>query len=81
VQYRLIIYGGSLFEDTELDDSDSAVGWLLGAGAEINANDSFEIFGEVRYEASDPDRDVDNAVENAKDFKYVRARGDTFLLN
>ena len=84
VQYRLINYGGDLFEDTELDDSDSSFGWLVGAGAEFDLNENFAFFGEVRYEASDPDRDVENAIEDAKDFKYdqwsVRG-GITFFLN
>lgn len=84
VQYRLINYGGNLFEDTELDDSDSAFGWLVGAGAEFATSSNFGLFGEVRYEASDPDRDLENAVDDAKDFKYdqwsVRG-GITLFLN
>jgi opacity protein-like surface antigen len=83
-QYRIIKYGGNLFEDFEVDDSENAFGWVAGAGAEFNSSDSFGFFGEVLYEMSDPERDVENAVENAKDFKYdqwsVRA-GITFFLN
>ena len=83
LQYRLINYGGDLFEDTELDDSDSAFGWLLGAGAEFSINEKVEFFGELRYESSDPDRDVENAIQDAEDFKYdqwsARA-GFTFFL-
>jgi opacity protein-like surface antigen len=65
VQYRLINYGGDLFEDTELDDSDTSFGWLLGAGAEFGLGSSSKFFGEFRYEASDPEQDFGNAVEDA----------------
>mgnify|MGYP001825938731 CR=1 FL=1 len=83
-QYKIIKYGGDLFEDYEVDDSETSFGWVLGAGAEFNPNDSFEIFGEALYELNDPDRDVDNAIENAEDFNYDQVSfraGITFFLN
>lgn len=85
-QYRLITYGGDLFDDDsyELDDSDTSFGWLAGAGAVLKAGSRAELFGEFRYEASDPDRNIDNAVQNAKDFVYDQwsARGGiTFRFN
>ncbi len=83
-QYKIIKYGGDLFEDYDLDDSENSFGWVLGAGAEFSPSDSFELFGEVVYELNDPDRDVDNAVENAKDFNYDQfafRAGITFFLN
>jgi len=84
VQYRIIKYGGDLFDDVELDDSENAFGWVAGAGAVVNPSDSYEVFGEVLYELNDPERDLGEAVEDAGDFKYdqwsVRA-GFTFFLN
>jgi opacity protein-like surface antigen len=83
-QYRIVKYGGDLFEDFEVDDSENAFGWVAGAGAEFGSGGSFALFGEVLYEMSDPERDVQNAVEDAQDFKYdqwsVRA-GITLFLN
>jgi opacity protein-like surface antigen len=83
VQYRLINYGGDLFEDTSLDDSDTSFGWLAGAGAEITVSRSTEFFGEFRYESSDPDQDWHNAVDDAKDLSYdqwTARAGITFFL-
>jgi opacity protein-like surface antigen len=84
VQYRIIKYGGDLFEDVELDDSEDAFGWVAGAGAVVNPGDDYEVFGEVLYELNDPERDLGDAVEDAGDFKYdqwsVRV-GFTFFLN
>lgn len=83
VQYRLINYGGDLFKNTDLDDSETAFGWLVGAGAEFDISPTSELFGEFRYEAADPDRDVENAVSDAKDFKYdqwTARAGFTFFL-
>ena len=83
VQYRLINYGGDLFADTELDDSDTTFGWLAGAGAEFDIKENIALFGELRYESSDPERDIDNAVEDVQDFQYDQwtARvGFTFFL-
>lgn len=83
-EYRIIKYGGDLFEDYEVDDSESAFGWVAGAGVEFGSSDSFGLFGEVLYEMSDPERDIENAVEDAEDFKYdqwsIRA-GITFFMN
>ncbi len=83
-EYRIIKYGGDLFEDYEVDDSESAFGWVAGAGVELGSSDSFGLFGEVLYEMVDPERDIENAVEDAEDFKYdqwsVRA-GITFFTN
>ena len=82
-QYRIIKYGGNLFEDYEVDDSESAFGWVAGAGVELSSSDSFGLFAEVLYEAIDPERDIEDAVEDAEDFKYdqwsVRA-GITFFM-
>jgi opacity protein-like surface antigen len=82
-QYRLINYGGDLFKDTSLDDSDTSFGWLAGAGAEFNLGQKTEFFGELRYESSDPDQDWQNAVDDAKGLSYDQwtARvGFTFFL-
>jgi len=83
-EYRIIKYGGDLFEDFEVDDSEEAFGWVAGAGAAFNPSESFEIFGEILYEAIDAERDLGNAIEDAEDFEYdqwsVRA-GITFYLN
>ena len=83
-QYKIIKYGGDLFENYDVDDGENSFGWVLGAGAEFNPNDSFELFGEVLYELNDPERDVENAVENAEDFNYDQVSfraGITFFLN
>ena len=82
-QYVMISYGGDLFENTEFDDSDSAFGWLLGAGAEFKLSGRTEIFGEFRYEASDPEQDFSNAVEDAQNLTYDQwsaCVGFTFFL-
>ncbi len=83
-QYRVIRYGGNLFEDYEVDDSETAFGWVVGAGAEFSPSDVFGLFGEVLYEANDPERDLESAVEDAGDFEYdqwsIRA-GLTLYLN
>jgi len=83
VQYRLISYGGDIFDSLELDDSDSSFGWLVGAGAEFNVGAKTELFGEVRYESSDPDQDLSNAADDLENLDYdqwsVRA-GLTFFL-
>jgi opacity protein-like surface antigen len=72
VQYRLLNYGGDIFDDDnyEIDDSDSSFGWLAGAGAEFDLNPKTELFGEVRYESTDPDQDFDNAVDAAEDLSF-----------
>lgn len=69
-QYKIIKYGGDLFEDYEVDDSENSFGWVLGAGASFSSGDALEIFGEVLYELNDPERDVENAIDNAEDFNY-----------
>lgn len=83
VEYRIVKYGGDLFENFEGDDSDSAFGWLAGAGAEFGSGGG-RFFGEIRYDKIDAERDIDNAVDNAKDFQYdqwsARA-GLTFYFN
>ncbi len=85
VQYRLLNYGGDIFdsENYDIDDSDNAFGWLLGAGAEFDVSPTAEFFGEVRYESFDPDKDFQNAVEDTKDLSFdqwsVRG-GITFFL-
>ncbi|TPW13552.1 MAG: hypothetical protein FD129_1249 [bacterium] len=85
VQYRLLNYGGNIFDGDQydIDDSDSAFGWLAGVGAEFDLSKSTEFFGEARYESTDPDQDLDNAVEDAKDLSFdqwsVRG-GFTFFL-
>jgi len=83
-QYKIIKYGGDLFENYDVEDGENSFGWVLGGGAEFNPNDSFEFFGEVLYELNDPERDVENAVENAEDFNYDQVSfraGITFFLN
>lgn len=83
VQYRLISYGGDVFDNLELDDSDSSFGWLVGAGAEFNLGATTEFFGEMRYESSDPDQDLSNVVDDLENLDYdqwsARA-GLTFFL-
>ena len=69
-QYKIIKYGGDLFEDYEVDDSENSFGWVLGAGAALSSGKNLEIFGEVLYELNDPERDVENAIESAEDFNY-----------
>ena len=69
-QYKIIKYGGDLFEDYEVDDGENSFGWVLGAGVSLTSGESLELFGEVLYELNDPERDVDVAIENAKDFNY-----------
>jgi opacity protein-like surface antigen len=85
VQYRLLNYGGNVFDDDQfdIDDSDSAFGWLAGAGAEFGLGDTTGFFGEVRYESIDPDKDFDNAVDDAEELSFDQwsARvGLTFFL-
>lgn len=70
VQYRFISYSGDVFDDLDLDTSDSAFGWLLGAGVEFSPSDNYEWFLEGRFEAADPESDIDNAVQDAKDLNY-----------
>jgi len=70
VQYRVISYGGDLFDNAEIDDSDNAFGWLAGAGAEFNLGTSKGLFFEGRWESFDPEQDVDNAVEDLENLSY-----------
>jgi opacity protein-like surface antigen len=81
-QWRLIQYGGSLFQNTALDDSESSFGWLLGAGLLFQSGTEF--FVEGLFQAIDPERDIDAAIQNAEDFKYdqwTAKAGFTFYLN
>ncbi|MBM3308470.1 MAG: porin family protein [Candidatus Eisenbacteria bacterium] len=84
MQYKVIRYGGNLFEDFELDDGENSFGWVAGVGASLSPAGSIELFGEVLYESNDPERDLGSAVEDAKDFRYdqwsARA-GITLILN
>jgi opacity protein-like surface antigen len=84
VQYRFVSYSGDVFDDLDLDTSDSAFGWLLGAGIEFSPSDNWEWFVEGRFESADPESDFDNAVQDAKDLNYDQwnARvGLTWFLN
>ena len=83
VQYRLISYSGDVFDDLELDDSDESFGWLAGGGAAFSLSTSTELFAEARYESSDPDQDIENAIDDFEELNYdqwsARA-GLTFFL-
>ena len=85
VQYRIVNYDGDLFSsNTELDTSDDAFGWLLGAGVEFSPSEKFEWFLEARFESADPDSDIDNAIQDAKDLNYDQWNailGITWFLN
>jgi len=65
---------GDGLESIELDDdSETAFGWLLGAGAQFDASDKVAIFGEARWEFVDPDRQLDDELGNQiEDFDYNR---------
>lgn len=74
-QWRYIGYDfGDLeesIENLEADDSDSAFGWLLGAGAEFASSSRLAMFMEARFEFIDADRDLGNAdLASAEDFDY-----------
>jgi opacity protein-like surface antigen len=74
-QWRYIGYDfGDLeqsIENLEADDSETAFGWLLGAGAEFAATPRLSMFTEVRFEFIDADRNLGDAdIERADDFDY-----------
>lgn len=69
-QYKMMKYGGDLFDDYAVHDGENSFGWVLGAGVAFSSGDVLGIFGEVLYELNDPERDVENAIENAEDFNY-----------
>jgi len=87
-QWRYISYDfGHLDEALDnftADDSETAFGWLVGAGVELGASSHVGFFGEVRFEFIDADRDLGDAdVEQAKDFDYDQwsaVGGITFYL-
>jgi len=88
-QWRYISYDfGDLeqaVQNFQADDSETAFGWLVGAGLELAASPSVGFFGELRYELIDADRDLGDAdLETAKDFDYDQWHvmgGVTFFLN
>ena len=74
-QWRYIGYDFGDLEQSvhnlQADDSDSAFGWLLGAGAEFSSSARMSMFTELRFEFIDANRDLGDAdIQNAKDFNY-----------
>jgi opacity protein-like surface antigen len=65
---------GDGIDDIQLsDDSETAFGWLLGAGAQYDASDKLGFFGEMRWEFIDAERKLDDETGNQiEDFDYNR---------
>jgi opacity protein-like surface antigen len=88
-QWRYISYDFGHLDDAldnfTADDSETAFGWLVGAGMEFSTSHHVGFFGEARFEFIDADRDLGDAdVENAEAFDYdqwVALGGVTFFLN
>jgi len=74
-QWRYIGYDFGDLEESlgnlEADTSDSAFGWLIGAGAEFASSSRLAMFLEARFEFIDADRDLGDAdLADAEDFDY-----------
>lgn len=70
---HFVTYDVDDLEDIQFEeDSESAFGWLIGAGVQYDAGEKTGLFGEIRYEAIDADRDIDNAIEDVEEFEYDR---------
>lgn len=88
-QWRYISYDfGHLEEALEnftAEESETAFGWLAGAGLEFGASPHVGFFGEVRFEFVDADRDLgDEDLEQAEGFDYDQwsaVGGITFYLH
>lgn len=88
-QWRHISYDfGDLSDAVDnftADESETAFGWLIGAGAEISSSSNVGLFAEGRWEFIDADRDLgDNDFEEAENFDYDQWQimaGLTFYLN
>lgn len=65
---------GDGLDDIEItDDTETAFGWLLGAGAQYDASDKVGFFGELRWEFIDADRKLNDELGNqVEDFNYDR---------
>ncbi|MDZ4803517.1 MAG: outer membrane beta-barrel protein [Candidatus Eisenbacteria bacterium] len=72
VSWNFITYdNGDNIEITE--DSETAFGWLLGGGAQYEASDKVGLFGEMRWEFIDADRNLDQGTQDQlKEFDYDR---------
>ena len=64
---------GDGLDDVQIsDDTETAFGWLVGAGAQYDASPKVGLYGEVRWEFIDAERQIDNAVDQIEEFDYNR---------
>ena len=63
---------GDGVDDIQLSDtSETAFGWLLGAGAQFDASDKVAVFGEIDWQFIDAERKLDDDTGNQiQDFDY-----------
>lgn len=88
-QWRYITYdyGGldDAIDNFQADESETAFGWILGAGAEFSTSSNVGLFGEARWEFVDAERDLgDFDFDRVEDFDYDQWQvmgGITFYMN